>query len=113
MNKINDGELFGHLSNFLKDKGINLKNGAYTKRIEKGCSLLSSAINAGQKGIKRAQAEAAKAIDEMRQVIHESTAPVPPPPAAKSKPQAKAKAKRATAKTTAKPAGKKAGRKKR
>ena len=89
MKKINEGELFGHLSSFLKDKGIELKAGTYTQRIEQGCSLLSSAINVSQKGIKRAQAEAAKKIDEMRRVIHEKTAPQPPP-ASKSKPQPKA-----------------------
>jgi hypothetical protein len=88
MKKINEGELFGHLSSFFKAKGIELKEGAYTQRIEQGCSLLSNAINASQKGIKRAQAEAAKTIDEMRQVIHEKTAPKPPP-ASKAKPQAK------------------------
>jgi len=101
MKKLNEGELFGHLNNFLKDKGINLKSGAYTQRIEKGCSLLSNAINAGQSGIKRAKTEAVKALDEMRQVIHESTAPKPPPaPTGKSKPQPKAKAKRPTATKT-------------
>ena len=91
MKKINEGELFGHLSGFLKAKGIELKEGAYTKHIEQGCSLLSSAINVSQKGIKRAQVEAAKKIDEMRQVIHEKTAPQPPPaPAAAAKKKAKA-----------------------
>ena len=79
MKKLNEGELFGHLSGFLKAKGIELKEGAYSKHIEQGCSLLSSAINVSQKGIKRAQTEAAKKIDEMRQVIHEKTAPQSPP----------------------------------
>lgn len=79
MKKINEGELFGHLSGFLKAKGIELKEGTYTKHIEQGCSLLSSAINVSQKGLKRAQAEAAKKIEKMRQVIHEKTAPQPPP----------------------------------
>ena len=107
MKKINEGELFGHLTDILKGKGIELKQGAYSQRIEKGCSLLSKAINAGQSGLKRAQTEAAKALDEMRQVIHESTAPKPPP-APKSKPEPKAKSKR----TAAKPAPKKPTRKK-
>ena len=89
MKKIYEGELFGHLSGFLKAKGIELKEGTYTKHIEQGCSLLSSAINVSQKGIKRAQAEAAKTIDEMRQVIHEKTAPQPPPAPAAKKPNAK------------------------
>ena len=89
MKKINEGELFGHLSGFLKAKGIELKEGNYTKHIEQGCSLLSSAINVSQKGIKRAQTEAVKAIDEMRQVIHETTAPQPPSSPAAKKPNAK------------------------
>ena len=118
MKKLNDGELFGHLNNFLKDKGINLKSGAYTQRIEKGCVLLSNAINAGQDGIKRAQTEAVKALDEMRQVIHESTAPKPAPTTkpkaqAKAKPQPKPKAKRPTPKPAPKTPPRKAKRKSR
>lgn len=101
MKKINEGELFGHLHSFLKDKGIDLKPGPYSQRIEKGCSLLSSALNAGQKGLKRAQEEAVKTIEEMRQVIHESTAPKPPP-AAKPKPEAKKTKAHAKAKPKAK-----------
>ena len=89
MKKINEGELFGHLSGFLKAKGIELKEGNYTKHIEQGCSLLSSAINVSQKGIKRAQAEAGKKIDELRHVIHEKTAPQPTPSPTAKKPNAK------------------------
>ena len=102
MKKINEGELFGHLHSFLKDKGIELKPGPYSQRIEKGCSLLSSALNAGQKGLKRAQEEAAKTLEEMRQVIHESTAPKPPSAPPKPKPEAKKAKAQAKAKTNTK-----------
>jgi hypothetical protein len=91
MKPIKAGELFGHVSRFLEAKGIELKQGAYTTRIEKGCSLLSSAINASQKSLKVAKTEAARKLDEMRQVIHEKTAP-PAPVAGPSNPKKKAAA---------------------
>lgn len=79
MKPINKGELYEHLGGFLKSKGIELKDGAYTKRIQQGCGLLSEVINVSHSGLQRAKREAAKKLDRMRQVIHEKTAPKPPP----------------------------------
>lgn len=79
MNQINQAELYEHLSGFLKAKGIELKRGSYTQRIQRGCTLLSDAINLSQKGLERAKAGVDKKLDQMRQVIHEKTAPKPPP----------------------------------
>jgi hypothetical protein len=109
MKRIEKDELYDHLSGFLKTKGVELKEGPYTKGIHAGCSLLADAINLSQAGIQRARDEVAKQINEVRQVIHEKTAPKPPrakanPAAAKpnasnanGSPKGKAaKAKRAT-----------------
>ena len=79
MKKIKPGELFQHVGGFLSSKGIELKAGAYAKRIEQGCEVLTSFINVSQAGLQRAKAETEKKLDQVRQVIHEKTAPKAPP----------------------------------
>jgi len=80
MTPIDKSELYDHLSGFLKNKGIELKEGSYANGIQKGCALLTDAINLSQKGIKRAKVEIDDKLDRMRQVIHEKTAPKASPP---------------------------------
>src|SRR6266404_5578855 len=75
MKPIQKEELYEHLGQFLKDKGIELKEGSYTKGIHAGCSLLADAINLSQAGLERAKAGLDKKLNEVRQVIHEKTAP--------------------------------------
>jgi hypothetical protein len=75
MKPIQKDELYAHLSQFLKAKGVEMKDGSYPRGIQAGCSLLADAINLSQKGIKQAQAEINKNLDRMRQAIHEKTAP--------------------------------------
>jgi hypothetical protein len=96
MKKIKTGELFRHLGGFLSSKGIELKDGAYAKRIEQGCQVLTNAINVSQAGLEKAKLETGKKLDRVRQVIHEKTspkaaaAPTPPPVrAASPRPQPK------------------------
>lgn len=101
MKSIQIDELYEHLSGFLRTKGIELKQGSYANGIQKGCMLLADAINLSQKGISRAKGEIDKKLGQMRQVIHEKTAPKakaatpnPKSAGAKAKPQPpKAKAK--------------------
>ena len=88
MKPIRKDELYEHLAQFLKAKGVEMKDGSYPKAIQKGCSFLADVINLSQKGISQAKAEIDKNLDRMRQVIHEKTAPKPPP-----KPSASPKAK--------------------
>ncbi len=52
-----------------------MKAGSYPKGIQKGCSILTDAINLSQKGISQAKEQIDKNLDRMRQVIHEKTAP--------------------------------------
>jgi hypothetical protein len=75
MKPIEKDELYAHLGEFLKGKGIELKEGSYTKGIHAGCSLLADAINLSQTGFERAKAGLDKKFDQVRQVIHEKTAP--------------------------------------
>jgi hypothetical protein len=75
MKPIQKDELYENLGEFLKGKGIELKEGAYTKGIHAGCSLLADAINLSQTGFERAKAELDKKLSQVRQVIHEKTAP--------------------------------------
>jgi hypothetical protein len=78
MKPIEKDELFNHVSGFLKTRGIELKDGSYANRIQKTCSLMADAINLGQQGFERARTEFDKRLDQLRQVIHEKTAPNPP-----------------------------------
>jgi len=78
MKTIKQDELFQSLSDFLKAKGIELKDGAYPQRIRRACNLLGDAINATQRTAKKAKDEVDKKLDQVRQTIHEATAPKPP-----------------------------------
>ena len=100
MQTIKKDELFRNLGDFLKSKGIELNDGSYTTRIQQGCNLLSDAINATQKTVKKTKVKVDQALDQLRETIHQRTAP-PPPPQAKSKGRTKAQAKRPAAKTAA------------
>ena len=82
MKPIEKDELFAHLGQFLKSKGVELKEGPYANGIQKSCGLLTEVINLSQKGVQRAKSEVDKKLDQMRQVIHEKTAPKRPASAA-------------------------------
>lgn len=75
MKTIEKRELYEHVTGFLKSKGVELKSGSYANGIQAGCSLLADAINLSQQGISRAKAGLDTKLDQMRQVIHEKTAP--------------------------------------
>jgi len=115
MKPIEQNEIYDHLSQFLRDKGIDMKEGSYTRRLQKGCSLLTDAVNLTQQGMARAKTEIDKRLEQMRQVIHEKTAPKPPPtkrkkgpaPASASNAQAGAKQNSRNRKSGTKRRGKK------
>jgi hypothetical protein len=75
MKPIEKDELYEHVSQFLKARGIEMKDGSYPRGIQKGCSILVDAINLSQKGITQAKVQIDKNLDRVRQVIHEKTAP--------------------------------------
>jgi hypothetical protein len=118
MNPIQKDELYENISQFLKNKGIELTEGSYTKGIHAGCSLLADAINLSQTGIERAKTGLERKLEQVRQVIHEKTAPkppvftTPPPPKANGK-QRSASVAPKTARVKGKPAAPKAKAKRR
>ena len=75
MKPIEKSELYQHVNEFLKTKGVEIKEGTYARHLEKSCGLLTDAINLTQKGMERAKSEIDKRLEQMRQVIHEKTAP--------------------------------------
>jgi len=77
MKPIEKNELYQHVNQFLKNKGVEVKEGTYAKQLEKSCGLLTDAINLTQKGMERAKTEIDKRLDQVRQAIHEKTAPRP------------------------------------
>ena len=101
MKPIQKDELYKHLSHFLKSKGVELKEGSYTKGIHAGCSLLADAINLSQTGFERAKAGLDKKIGEVRQAIHKKTAPRRPTAPASAGPSSAQKTKNGPSKPAA------------
>src|SRR5262245_31561107 len=99
MKTIKKDELYQSLGDFLKSKGIELKDGVYPHRIGRACDLLTNAINETQSTMKAAKAKVNAKLDQLRQTIHEATAPQrPSTPAAPESPLA-ARAKKSPAKS--------------
>jgi hypothetical protein len=75
MKKIKQEELYGHLREFLKGKGIELQEGSYTRQIQHGCRILADTVNLSQQALHQARSAVGERLDQVRQVIHEKTAP--------------------------------------
>lgn len=84
MKTIKQDELFQGLSDFLKGKGIELKDGLYPQHIRQACNLLGDTINATQRTARKAKDEVDKKLEQLRQTVHEATAPKPPPASSKA-----------------------------
>jgi hypothetical protein len=104
MKKIDKDEIYGHLKDFLKVKGIELQDGSYTRQIQHGCQILADTVNLSQQALKQAKTTVGTKLDQVRQVIHEKTAPKGPgaqatreaPPAPPKAAQTEAGAKKAS-----------------
>jgi len=103
MKTIKRDELFQSLNDFLKVKGIELKEGVYSQRINRACNLLTDAINCTQKTVKHARVKMDKKLEKLRQSIHEATAPKPPPAASKAKKAATGSQGKKTGRTKSRP----------
>jgi len=90
MKKIDKDELFEHVSQFLKIKGVELQEGSYTRTIQKGCQVLADTVNLSQQAMERAKSGIERKLDQARQVIHEKTAPRKPPVQPQPQPQTQA-----------------------
>jgi hypothetical protein len=82
MKKINKGELYLHLSDFLKKKGVELHKGPYPGRIEHVCRLLTETINATQTTLGRARDGMDRGLQQVRQALKKK----PPKSTAKASP---------------------------
>jgi hypothetical protein len=84
MSDIKKEEMFGNLKGFLKSKGIEIQAGAYAEGIRKGCEILTDTVNMSQRAFDRAKEAADKGLDQVRQTVHEYTAPKSKPSGAKT-----------------------------
>jgi len=75
MSDINKEEMFGNLKGFLKSKGIEIQEGSYANGIRKGCDILTDTVNMSQRAFDRAKVAVDKGLDQVRQTVHEKTAP--------------------------------------
>ncbi len=75
MKKIEENELYENFSHFLKGKGVELKTGSYARILQRGCSFLTDAVNFGQQGVHTVGTELNEKLDQLRQCVHEATAP--------------------------------------
>jgi len=75
MSDIKKEEMFGNLKNFLKSKGIEIQEGSYANGIRKGCDILTDTVNMSQRAFDRAKVAVDKGLDQVRQTVHEKTAP--------------------------------------
>lgn len=69
MKPIEQGELYQHLSGFLKKKGVELHEGPYPGRLEQVCRLLTETINATQGTLERAKKGVDRGFEQVRQVL--------------------------------------------
>jgi len=93
MKPIENHETYHHLSLFVKAKCSEMKQTSYSHCVHKSYEIFRDTINLSQRGLERAKVTIDKGINQVRQVIHEKTAPKrtanrPPSP----NPMAKAKA---------------------
>ena len=75
MSDIKKEEMFGNLKSFLKSRGIDIQEGSYANGIRKGCDILTDTVNMSQRAFDRAKDVADKGLDQVRQTVHEYTAP--------------------------------------
>ncbi len=93
MKEINKEEMFGNLKGFLKSKGIDLQDGGdYTHHVRRGCDILTDTVNLSQRGFENAKGAMERGLDQLRQTIHERTAPKSQSAQAKSASNAQADA---------------------
>lgn len=77
MKRIEKDELYDNLAQFLHQKGVQLTEGSYVQTLQKSCRMLADIINLGQQGLERAKTGIDTKLEQVRQVIHEKTAPKP------------------------------------
>lgn len=90
MKKLGKDDLYRHIDQFLKEKGIELRDAAPLGRgLQKGCQAFTDAINSAQAALEKARNRMDGGIDKMRDIVHKKTAPRKKAKAPKSTPKRK------------------------
>ena len=104
MKKLGKDDLYQHIDQFLKDKGIDIQDAKpFGRSLQKGCQALTDTINGAQAAMEKARNRMDSGIDKMREIIHKKTASRKKSEAPKSTPKRKKKS-TATKKATPKSA---------
>jgi len=69
MKTINQDELFQNVKQFLQGRGVDLKEGSYTRRLQQCCGLLTDVVNTTNRTVSRACAEVDRKLKEVRETI--------------------------------------------
>jgi hypothetical protein len=93
MSTIKKNEIYRHVSGFLQKRGIELKDGALSRSVQQGCTLLTETVNLAQSTLSKVKSKVDVRLDRMRQTIHERTAPTTNAPGAATGKSSKAKPK--------------------
>ncbi len=76
MKKLGKDDLYQHVNQFLKEKGIEIQDAApLGKGLQKGCQVLTETINSAQTTLEKASNRMDRGIGKMRDLIHKKTAP--------------------------------------
>ena len=76
MKKLGKDDLYQHIDQFLKDKGIDIQDAKpFGRSLQKGCRALTDTINGAQAAMEKARGRMDSGIDKMREIIHKKTAP--------------------------------------
>lgn len=103
MKKLGKDDLYRHIDQFLKEKGIEIRDAAPLGRnLQKGCQVFTDAINNAQAALEKARNRMDGGIDKMRDIVHKKTAPRKKAKKATPKSTPKRKKKAATKKTASK-----------
>ena len=110
MKKLKKDDIFKHLDQFLKDRGIEvIDEGPLGNRLKTGCRILTEAIVQTQSRLDKARDGMDEGLDKMRAIIHEKTAPRGSKEAESKQTKARTKSKKTKKKKAKKSAEKSTG----
>ena len=86
MKTIDQDELFRNITQFLQRKGVELKEGSYSRRLQQCCGLLADVVNTTNKTVARACAEVDQKLKDIRETVRRPSGRKPPPQPAPAEP---------------------------
>lgn len=79
MKTLKKGELFRSVKKHLEANGVILEKGEASDKLRAGCALLTAVATKGQSSFQTAKNAVTEQIDNLRQTIHDKTAPTAKP----------------------------------